>query len=628
MQLAQQDKISLEEDSAATKLASAKCGSLEDLLLGSKPHNRPLFVAGDLVKEDKRAIGVIRIELLIDDMVSTALFHVTDAKTSYNMLLGRPWLHENSVVPSTWHQCFKYCHKEKEVLLPEEPKSYNSQSARKNDSSAIEVELLKSLTLPLTQNNMKQPSKPPLKGVVLSTQEEGGGYETLVIDEKGFDPKAFKLLIKAGYNPKEKLSLGKLPPEATGKKFHGLNATQVMLKEKGHAVQDSRVGLGFTPPKPVRIAIKRPGLYKKVVYPKKGMFKVAARTKKNIKSSHTQKLKSLIPSRMRRRTILAISCGKVLKVKAQTMIFTQALYDEDDSESVASSNYISSNDSSHDEQYIVKEAYTNGTCRMSAEDGLKFGLINEKFLKREVYTHLMLSLEKDRSPGQAADLMMGVLPSGDKRLMSSLSFEDLDHMLTLVLAKVYLSTRHLCLEGRAYRVRQEDRVGLNERLLQRNWRTAWSGCWGKWTLKESKKEAVARCIRSSLKPRRGRTSWRLAGLAVWLMHQKSDAYQKEVALIWPFSALPSSPTSMETPPLESEEDLDCLLGEAEAEVRDASSQVESGAAEEKIPKEELPQLIIEDAAGPSKESQGKEENAEVDEKISSVGDLSLMYLVM
>ncbi|KAL0446182.1 UNVERIFIED_CONTAM: hypothetical protein Slati_1746100 [Sesamum latifolium] len=84
MQLARQGKISLEEDSAATNLVSTKCGSLdgkrasyntthtinedsllekkdssntnecmstiiftdEDLLLGSKPHNRPLFVAG------------------------------------------------------------------------------------------------------------------------------------------------------------------------------------------------------------------------------------------------------------------------------------------------------------------------------------------------------------------------------------------------------------------------------------------------------------------------------------------------------------------------------------------------------------------------------------------------------
>ncbi|KAK4383275.1 hypothetical protein Sango_2791900 [Sesamum angolense] len=60
--------------------------------------------------------------------------------------------------------------------------------------------------------------QPPLNGFVPSTQEEEGGHEALAIDEKGFDPKAFKLLIKSGYNPKEKLSLRKLPPQATEKK--------------------------------------------------------------------------------------------------------------------------------------------------------------------------------------------------------------------------------------------------------------------------------------------------------------------------------------------------------------------------------------------------------------------------
>ncbi|KAL0405689.1 UNVERIFIED_CONTAM: hypothetical protein Slati_3882800 [Sesamum latifolium] len=237
----------------------------------------------------QRAVGIIRLQLIMEDMVSTALFHIIDAKTSYNMLLGHPWLHENAVVPSTWHQCFKYCRngivkkvlddskpfteaeshfadakyyiegakKEKEVLPSEEPKSYSNQSTRKNDSSTIKVELSKDMTLPLTQISLKKPSKPPLKGFVPSTQDEEGGHEALTIDEKGFDPKAFKLLVKAGYNPKEKPNLGKPPPEATDKMLYGLNATQIMLKEKGHAVQDSRVGLGFTPPKPVRIVIKR-----------------------------------------------------------------------------------------------------------------------------------------------------------------------------------------------------------------------------------------------------------------------------------------------------------------------------------------------------------------------------------
>ncbi|CAA0817210.1 Unknown protein, partial [Striga hermonthica] len=190
MQLAQQGKISLEEDKGTANFASIvtceegyesfacnvtseqddvpndeestddkeRCDpednnasvtfTDEDLMLGSKPHNRPLFVTG-YTREKKvnrilidggsamnifslrtlkelevptdelsnsrlmiqgfnqggqRALGIIRLKLVIREMTSNALFHVIDAKTSYNMLLGRPWLHEYGVVPSTWHQ--------------------------------------------------------------------------------------------------------------------------------------------------------------------------------------------------------------------------------------------------------------------------------------------------------------------------------------------------------------------------------------------------------------------------------------------------------------------------------------------------------------------------------------------
>ncbi|KAL0405958.1 UNVERIFIED_CONTAM: hypothetical protein Slati_3909700 [Sesamum latifolium] len=193
----------------------------------------------------QRVVSIIRMQLIMEDMVSTALFHVIDAKTSYNMLLSRPWLHGNVVVPSTWHQCFKYCRngvvkkvlddnklfteveshfadakyyiddakKEKEVLSSEEPKSCGNQRTKKNDSSTIKVELSKDLALHLTKINLKQPSKPLLKGFVSSTQEEEGGHVALAINEKGFDPNSFKLLIKARYNPKEELSLEKISPQ-------------------------------------------------------------------------------------------------------------------------------------------------------------------------------------------------------------------------------------------------------------------------------------------------------------------------------------------------------------------------------------------------------------------------------
>ena len=56
----------------------------------------------------KRAIGMIHLELIIGELTSNVLFHVINAKTTYNMLLRRPWIHGNGIVPSTLHQCFKF----------------------------------------------------------------------------------------------------------------------------------------------------------------------------------------------------------------------------------------------------------------------------------------------------------------------------------------------------------------------------------------------------------------------------------------------------------------------------------------------------------------------------------------
>ena len=52
---------------------------------------------------------MIRLDVTIDELKARPLFHVIDSKTSYNLLLRRPWIHGNCVVPSTLHQCFKYC---------------------------------------------------------------------------------------------------------------------------------------------------------------------------------------------------------------------------------------------------------------------------------------------------------------------------------------------------------------------------------------------------------------------------------------------------------------------------------------------------------------------------------------
>ena len=124
----------------------------EDMLLGPKKHNRPLLMFGeidvlptnrimidggsainllplrtlkkigyssrDLSKSNvvihgfnqsgQEAMGTISLVLKLDNLSTYVKFHVIDAATSYNALIGRPWLHENQVVPSTLDQCIKY----------------------------------------------------------------------------------------------------------------------------------------------------------------------------------------------------------------------------------------------------------------------------------------------------------------------------------------------------------------------------------------------------------------------------------------------------------------------------------------------------------------------------------------
>ena len=137
---------------------------------------------------------------------------------------------------------------------------YIPKSMRNKGQSPFEkVEALKDLTIPLTKIDTIKIEKPVLKGFVQPKNGPKVEHGTLPSKrtEEGFDPNAYKLLAKAGYNPQSQNSLGKLIPKISESKIHGLNETQRMLKENGHSVKGSRAGLGYEPPSPVRLVIKR-----------------------------------------------------------------------------------------------------------------------------------------------------------------------------------------------------------------------------------------------------------------------------------------------------------------------------------------------------------------------------------
>src|SRR5204862_5508906 len=55
-----------------------------------------------------RPMEKIKLRCQIGDLKTEVTVYVIDADTSYNLLLGRPWIHRNHIVPSTLHQVMKY----------------------------------------------------------------------------------------------------------------------------------------------------------------------------------------------------------------------------------------------------------------------------------------------------------------------------------------------------------------------------------------------------------------------------------------------------------------------------------------------------------------------------------------
>lgn len=65
--------------------------------------------------DSQRAIGKIRLKCQLADLKSEITCYVIDNDTSYNLLLGRPWIQGNYVLPSTRNKCFKYVDEDKKV---------------------------------------------------------------------------------------------------------------------------------------------------------------------------------------------------------------------------------------------------------------------------------------------------------------------------------------------------------------------------------------------------------------------------------------------------------------------------------------------------------------------------------
>jgi hypothetical protein len=70
---------------------------------------------GDLIKtnvtlsdfngQTSEAQGVLSVDLSIGNKTIPTSFFIVNSKSTYNILLGRDWIHTNYCIPSTMHQC-------------------------------------------------------------------------------------------------------------------------------------------------------------------------------------------------------------------------------------------------------------------------------------------------------------------------------------------------------------------------------------------------------------------------------------------------------------------------------------------------------------------------------------------
>ncbi|XP_075095392.1 uncharacterized protein LOC142173674 [Nicotiana tabacum] len=336
---------------------------------------------------------------------------------------GRPWIHENKVVSSTYYQCLKYCEDgvEKKIVADDKPfteaesyfadakfylKNYISREVKVNDvtptksvakkvdvsTSKAKITVEKDHVL-YDKNKMNEASSSKkvilvLRYVPKERKVKDPSFElqdnVLALPAKrtyeGFDPNAYKLLAKAGFDPNEPSKLGKLPPEAS-------NPAQKMMMEKGYPLKQSHEGLGYKQPPPISISIKRascnyitakkvstmlnkkPSVFDRLAKPRTSVFDRLGPLKKENKRHVSDRrigapifakkeiltidCPSLIPSIMRRETKLVVSCGEVLKAKAHTIVHTKER--EEDEESVGSSYHITIHDEQNASSYMEVE---------------------------------------------------------------------------------------------------------------------------------------------------------------------------------------------------------------------------------------------------------------------------------
>lgn len=169
----------------------------------------------DFDRAQRSVIGVICLTLQVGLAEFPILFQVMDVSSTYNLLLGRPWVHMVKVIPSTLHQCIKF------------------------ECGRIEVTFHGELSHPISSA-----SSVPVEDRV--KELDGATFHTLEIMQatkvgEKMESDVPKMSRAAKIVASEMLKYGDQPKEGLGPNING-NIKTIQLKH-----QKGTIGLGYDP---------------------------------------------------------------------------------------------------------------------------------------------------------------------------------------------------------------------------------------------------------------------------------------------------------------------------------------------------------------------------------------------
>ncbi|GKV35504.1 hypothetical protein SLEP1_g43762 [Rubroshorea leprosula] len=175
----------------------------------------------------------------------------------------RTWIHENGVVSSTWHQCFKYHSDGKTKCVMAEKEPFTKEESHFADAKFYEKEEDDFETLPIKMPQIKQKNDEkivvrPIKDPSSSSEVHLSIEDVKVLKEDLVLPLStlFKLGISnpASFKEGESRQLGDLNSILTSTQATQTGKEAVL---RGEPVSKQRHGLGFQSSKPAKIKIKK-----------------------------------------------------------------------------------------------------------------------------------------------------------------------------------------------------------------------------------------------------------------------------------------------------------------------------------------------------------------------------------